>query len=855
MAEKVIIEYDANIKGLTGKLDAIINKDKELGGQTEKTGKKMQDSINKTDADANNLGNSFNNLKGYVASAFAVGSILAFGKEVVDVTRKTELLQNQLNFVAGSTQAGAMLFSRLQKEAQTLGLEFTALSKGFAGFAIASKQAGISANQSIETYLKFAKGLRGAGASAQATERAFYALEQMMSKGKVSTEELRLQMGEALPGATALAARAVGKTTAEFTKMLEQGQIISSDFIPKFAAVVEKEFLPALTGKTNSLDAALIRVGNGFENLMRSIGDSNKGAFKALVDFTSNALYSFNAMAQNETMPLLQRLGVAFEFAFGGKNAKRMVEEQMEVNALNEASLQRQAEYIIVNADLSANIAAVKKEEIEDEKKASAISKLTNDELLTRVDLIQASILLFEKRNSVFIKAGTLERVVGEQAINDYKAQKFAIGLINEEISIRAGLAQKEEENRGVAAEKRKADEAIFLKNAVDLARIRVVESEGGIDRINALIELRRAEGAAEIGNIKKTATEKLLSEANLNADLKKLYADRAEMVADATTGGADEDMGLNQSGGKAIDRFLKNIGIQRDAEKKLLSDKIQGELELEAIRQRLIEQQLADTARRTQATIESVTQVANVFGGLISSFVATENQIVQQQAEQALRNQEALLQSGEINQIDYEKNIGAIKARAFEKQKEAAVIDAQIKSALAVLQLFTSLPFPAALAASPFIVALGVRQVDAIRSQPIPTFHEGGIDIGGGGNMTSGSLKPNEFLAKLERNESVITKQRTSQYYGELEAVQNGRLEDYIARHYIAPALKNARGGEGIGSSTANTIEVMFQQADLVNAVRGNKTVRLHKDTVKQLAGAMQPSSAGKILNRRAWA
>ena len=61
------------------------------------------------------------------------------------------------------------------------------------------------------------------------------ALEQIMSKGKVSGGRTASgSSASALPGAFQIAARAMGKTTTELDKMLENGELLSEEFLPKF---------------------------------------------------------------------------------------------------------------------------------------------------------------------------------------------------------------------------------------------------------------------------------------------------------------------------------------------------------------------------------------------------------------------------------------------------------------------------------------------------------------------------------------------------------------------------------------------------------------------------------------------
>ena len=72
------------------------------------------------------------------------------------------------------------------------------------------------------------------GLSSSEADGALLAVSQMMSKGTVQAEELRGQLGERLPGAFQIAARAMGVSTSELGKMLEAGQVIAEDFLPQY---------------------------------------------------------------------------------------------------------------------------------------------------------------------------------------------------------------------------------------------------------------------------------------------------------------------------------------------------------------------------------------------------------------------------------------------------------------------------------------------------------------------------------------------------------------------------------------------------------------------------------------------
>ena len=60
--------------------------------------------------------------------------------------------------------------------------------------------------------------------SADDSNGVMLALSQMMSKGKVSSEELRLQMGERLPVALQAMAKAAGVSISGLDKLMKEGK-------------------------------------------------------------------------------------------------------------------------------------------------------------------------------------------------------------------------------------------------------------------------------------------------------------------------------------------------------------------------------------------------------------------------------------------------------------------------------------------------------------------------------------------------------------------------------------------------------------------------------------------------------
>ena len=138
------------------------------------------------------------------------------------------------------------------------------------------------------------------GRSSADTQAALLAIQQIISKGKVSAEELRGQLGERLPGAFQIAAKAVGVTTAELDKLLKDGKLIADDFLPRFAQAL-KDAYGGGAGRVSGLTAEVNRLQSAWQSLLVTIGDTGAfGALVSLLERASTALAEFNNLAQGK---------------------------------------------------------------------------------------------------------------------------------------------------------------------------------------------------------------------------------------------------------------------------------------------------------------------------------------------------------------------------------------------------------------------------------------------------------------------------------------------------------------------------------------------------------------------------
>lgn len=205
----------------------------------------------------------------------------------VDVARETNRVSTALKNVSGSMSQYADNQRFLVDMAKKYGLEINTLTGNFAKFTASASISNMSMEEQRKIFESVSRAVTAFGMSAEDSNGVFLALSQMMSKGKISSEELRLQMGERLPIALQAMAKAAGTSVAGLDKLLKEGKLMSADVLPKFADALN-EMIPNVN--TNNLETSVNRLKNIFTELVNSM--DVQGKYKSLVDWLAGALDS-----------------------------------------------------------------------------------------------------------------------------------------------------------------------------------------------------------------------------------------------------------------------------------------------------------------------------------------------------------------------------------------------------------------------------------------------------------------------------------------------------------------------------------------------------------------------------------
>lgn len=192
--------------------------------------------------------------------------LAAISQQLMQAAMSAERLRLSFEAATGSAASGAAAYKYAREEAGRLGLNLETTADAYLKLTAAAKGTALEGRQTEMIFSSVAGASRALGLSGDQMQGALLAVQQMMSKGTVQAEELRGQLGERLPGAFQIAARSMGVNTSELGKMLEGGKVLAEDFLPKFAAELEKTFpagakaVSGLTAETERLKTSLFEL-------------------------------------------------------------------------------------------------------------------------------------------------------------------------------------------------------------------------------------------------------------------------------------------------------------------------------------------------------------------------------------------------------------------------------------------------------------------------------------------------------------------------------------------------------------------------------------------------------------------
>lgn len=261
-----------------------------------------------------------------ITSAFVGGLGL---NQLVSSFKKTATELSQVEATLRNVSDSYMDYSQnleyVRKIANQYGQDMGSLVGTFAKFSSAAKGAGMEMAQQQRIFSSLTRAAGAFHLSADQTASVMLAVEQMISKGVVASEELRRQLSNVLPGSFQAMANAAQKagiiaTNSQQALMdaMKQGQVVASKVLPEFANELDR-----ITANANfdSLVSSLNRLSNSWMNFVKE--SQFTGFYQKMVDGLSSALDSlgqhFNAIIKT-----VANLGGSIAAAFAIKKLSKV---------------------------------------------------------------------------------------------------------------------------------------------------------------------------------------------------------------------------------------------------------------------------------------------------------------------------------------------------------------------------------------------------------------------------------------------------------------------------------------------------------------------------------------------------
>ncbi len=721
-----------------------VDETKKLNDSLKKTGQEGGKSVKGVGNEMTNLSSVVKSGAGLLAGFFSVSALLAFKDRLVETTIKFEGYTKAIEFGSGSAANFARNQQFLNDLINKYGLGLASTTDAYKSFFNASTLAGQSQQETNRQFEAVTKAGTVLKLTTDQMQGAFLALGQMMSKGTVQAEELRGQLGERIPGAFNIMAKALGVNERQLNKMLEQGQVLSKDALPKFAAELEKTFGPGAEKNLNGLVNAQNRFNTAMDKMILTIGNGLGPSLNRAYESAANFLSGLNSL---------------------------LISEQEKVqNQINENQAKNLDKYIkglekVSDAGVKNVIENAKKEKIaiiEEDKQREQLFKI----------LLEKRKLVNETTKGTFFSRRALAKEIDEEikllqegnikrakTIADYNAQ---ISAANDELAKR---------------EKERVTEKVGLTDA-ELKALKA--------RYDATLKLLELEKKIADTNIEATTDRenerdlKLLRNAE-DFGKKKLVIDRqfaALGLVDAENNAKLQAAIVKKQGNDVKVELIKQSDGFRDAEEKYDKEQLEAAKKLEEAKQKarkasmdksqddakemmkqseeISKKSIEDEYKRIQKAEEEKAAIRQAAFDLA---VETTNSLFEIQSQYAANemarknkqfDEEIRLADGNVQKItEIEQQRAAAEKEYREKEFRANQLQAVANVVFNTAPIIAK--YAAGVVTAPLAIiaaAAAAAQIIAIYAQPLPEFAEG----------TKGKFYKGRAIVGEQGTEKVVT-------------------------------------------------------------------------------------------------
>jgi hypothetical protein len=592
----------------------------------------------------------------------------------------------------------------------------------------------------------------------------------------------------------------------------------------------------ALIQNFDKVKAALSNAIPGFKEVTQAIGsviDTIK-EFVGVSDEADKAASAFESAAKKQS--------AAADAAV--ERIQRQIDiEKSAGRSTVELEIQREKAVIDANRAIIADYV----------KKAGTISSLSEEEKLKAKEVNAEAVKAVQDASAkIIIIRNGVEREAAEKAEEAAKKRAEAEKKAAEDVAkARENLAKLELETLQNQLDER---EKILNESNTKIADLEKTFNDAKF--AGNLVEEKKLSDA--IAAIKETATKQIADIDQKALDEKAAKEkEAAEKAKEAAEKAAEERSKLFIAGiddqinqvktleiieGSSLERRIKLIEL----ESKIRIEQAQGSASAIALINAETEEAIREERKKTtQQTIDDAFEIADETLKVLNSILDLQKQVSENRISDIERvrdteieaiNQSTDLESNKIRQREAaefraQQKIAAEKTKQAKRDKAAAIIQATIDTALAVIKSVAASPTTFGLPFSAFALATGAAQIALIASQPIPRFKKGG-EVGGRSHEAGGTL------IEAEKGEFVVNKSSVARHRDALDAMNRSSVafKKYIDDRYVRPALMDF-ANKNKGASV--TVNASLNSKSMEKEIKGLRKDLKGRSTIVNINGS----------------
>ncbi|WP_288125451.1 tape measure protein [Delftia sp. 13_1_20CM_4_67_18] len=211
------------------------------------------------------------------------GSAAKVGEALYTASAQTENLRTRLDLATGGK--GAQELAYVTALADRLGLQLNATGQAYADFATKARGTALEGAQVQTIFTGIASANAAMGLSVEQGNASLAAVLDLMGKWTIGASDFSEKLGH-IPDAALVGAQALGVTQERFSQMLQTGEVVTQDFLPRFSQALQSSLGEGTDKAADRLDAGTQRMANAWDKLKSAVGDSG---ISQMISFGMNA--------------------------------------------------------------------------------------------------------------------------------------------------------------------------------------------------------------------------------------------------------------------------------------------------------------------------------------------------------------------------------------------------------------------------------------------------------------------------------------------------------------------------------------------------------------------------------------